>query len=146
MNLLISALREVLFYDLLKEVPGCTFFICFRPFGGSYAAGSVCTHVAAKITSKQQCKTRASGGGILPTTIASRLSQPAAKAGYWHSKASIKAGYPRCLYVLCNMSGTLLGSLYGKKHKGTWDITGISLELHWSYTGIALSMHWRCSE
>ena|GEM_PF-2744965 len=35
------------------------------------------------------------------------------------------------------MSGALLKSLYDKKHKGTWDIIGITLEPHWNYTGTA---------
>ena len=50
------------------------------------------------------------------------------------------------LYVLCNMSDALHGSVYGKKHKGTWDITGITLELHWNYTGTALELQRMCTE
>ena len=29
---------------------------------------------------------------------------------------------------------------YYKKHKGTWDIYGITLELHWYCTGYALAL------
>jgi len=30
--------------------------------------------------------------------------------------------------------------MYYKKHKGTWDITGFSLELHWIYLGVAMEV------
>ena len=35
------------------------------------------------------------------------------------------------------MSAALLRSLYDKKHKGTWDIIGSTLDLHWIFTEYA---------
>ena len=45
-----------------------------------------------------------------------------------------------CFIMLCASTAFKASTqtpTYDKKHKGTWDIIGITLELHWILTGFA---------